>query len=258
MSTLNKTKIEYLTHTWNPITGCDPDPISPGCDHCWARKRAKMMAGKYGYPEKAPFTPGTFHENKMHLPGGKKKIIGVCFMGDMFHDAVDPRRIHNIFSKCTWHPHDVYVFLTKRPAKMLRATDDFLEFHDGAPELPRNWFFGATTENQKYFDERMEHLALIRGRRFISAEPLLGPIDISRYADRLDWVIVGGETGGSFARPMNPDWVRSLRNQCQKFGIPFFFKSWGYWRWSFERGQYHDKDDGSALLDGREWKEFPA
>lgn len=236
-----KTKIEWATHTWNPVTGCTP--ISEGCEHCYAARMAKRLAGRCGYPQDYPFQPGTFHANRLNDPLKIKKssMIFVCSMGDLFHESVDVDVIFKILEVIDKASHHTYVLLTKRPEAMrsfFEITGDW-----DSSEWPNLWL-GVTAENQARADERIPILLSIPAAvRFVSVEPMLGPVDLSSYIPSADgfvsspngpmhiddgapcisWVICGGETGPG-ARPMHPDWARSLRDQCKAAGVPFFMK----------------------------------
>ena len=234
---MNKTNIDYLDYSWNPTHGCSP--ISDGCRSCWANIMAKRLAGMgaRGYSKEDPFKP-TFCPWELDKPLRIKKpaTIGVSFMGDLFHEDILDHQINSIFLKMInidWH---TYLVLTKRPERMA----DFVSIGTGwRGKMPNVWL-GVSCENQARADERIPILLQIpAAKRFVSLEPLLGPVDLpgkhgsgylEHYKDNetLDWVIVGGESGPG-ARPMHPDWVRSIRDQCQEAGVPFFFKQWGEW-----------------------------
>lgn len=329
-----QSRIEWTDATWNPVTGCTL--VSEGCRNCYA---AELAAGRlHNHPSRqglarrnahgvAAFT-GEVRLNTEWLDQPtrwrKPRRIFVCAHGDLFHEAVPDDWILMLFEEMRnahWHTFQV---LTKRPERM---RDLLHRMGEGrifplwlAPwPLPNVWL-GVSAEDQTTADARIPPLLDTPAAvRFLSAEPLLGPMDLRRIcrpgsdclADalggyiplhstghepaRLDWVIVGGESG-RHARPMHPDWARSLRDQCQIAGVPFFFKQWGEWR-SVDgpRGPYagdlRDNDrfidpDGSLhpvigrsltqrtpyrdyivrrmgkvgagrLLDGREWSEMP-
>jgi protein gp37 len=242
-----KTKIEWATHTWNPVTGCTP--ISEGCEHCYAARMAKRLAGRCGYPHDDPFRPGTVHSSKMDYPLKLKNsaMIFVCSMGDLFHESMPADVIEKIFEYMRDTPWHTFLVLTKRPSNVVR----YLEWRQRewlAPQENSVWpshvWLGVTSENQARADERIPILLSIPAAvRFVSVEPMLGPVDLSSYIPSADgfvassngpmhiddgapcisWVICGGETGPG-ARPMHPDWARSLRNQCKAAGVPFFMK----------------------------------
>jgi protein gp37 len=225
-----QTKIEWAEKVWNPITGCSP--VSEGCENCYARKMANRLKGRYGYPEKDPFRV-TIHAEKFIEPISwrKHQFVFVCSMGDLFHDDVSSEIIQIVFDRMAFFDQHTYLILTKRPHRML---DEIMEWERycnqvGLPFPTSNVWLGVSVENQKTYDERTLILSRIEcAYRFISFEPLLGPI-IGNFLDwRCDWAICGGETGPK-VRPMHPDWVKSLRDQCQTARIPFFFKAWGEW-----------------------------
>jgi len=297
------TKIEWTDETWSPVTGCTK--ISPGCAHCYAEHMARRLAGRCGYPESPHHFDVTLHPDRLNQPlrWRKPRMIFVCSMSDLFHEDIPTEFIIRIFDTIRATPHHIYQILTKRPARMLSLLKHSLGMLTAWP-LPGVWL-GVTVENQKAANERIPLLLQTPAAvRFVSCEPLLGPLNLSGYlscpecggsgyvADgrgsaepcgcnaepRLDWVIVGGESGPG-ARPMHPDWVRSLRDQCQSAGVSFFFKQWGEWLpnvygdKSIPNGtdfnvKHHLFDDGVAvarvgkkaagrLLDGRTWDEMP-
>jgi len=218
------TKIEWATETWNPQTGCTP--ISEGCAHCYAQRMAKRLAGRCGYPEAPHQFDVTEHPGRLAQPGKwqKPRRIFVGSMTDVFHNDTNLTYMRQILLVIMDTPRHTYMMLTKR-ARIMKLCFNAWSFYE-CPETIKNLWLGITAENQARFNERWADLAAIDAAvRFVSLEPLLGPIDLGNA--RPDWVIVGGETGPG-ARPLHPDWVYSLRDQCQEKGIPFFFKSWGY------------------------------
>ncbi len=244
------TKIEWCDETWNPVTGCTP--ASEGCRNCYAERMFRRNL--WGYD----FTPGTFHENRLNQPmhWRRPRRIFVCSMGDLFHASVSTRSIYDVLEIVETCQQHTFILLTKRPERMARVEGEWIEdsiANDGdisrswIGEMPNLWC-GATTENQARYDARFNHLQKqIVFVRFISAEPLLGPIDLGplRFDDEkrpyLDWVICGAETGPG-KRPMNLDWARSLRDQCINADVPFFFKK---------------DSDGNKTLDGETWHQYP-
>lgn len=275
---MGTSKIEWTEATWNPVTGCTP--ISEGCEHCYAKRMATRLRGRSGYPEDEPFKV-TFHPEKLWEPyhWRKPRKIFVCSMGDLFHKDIpwwDLNKIFAVVEASQWHR---FMVLTKRPQRM-RGYFDYLRTIWRVREWPAsNLWLGVTAENQQRADERIPVLLEIPAvRRFVSVEPMLGPVDLSQWLGRsggLDWVICGGETGQG-ARPLHPDWVRSLRDQCQMAGTPFFFKSWGDWYPNWSEMPRDDIDYGKPqvsvgglsfvrcgkkqagrMLDGRTWDEEP-
>jgi protein gp37 len=191
--------------------------------------------------------------------------IFVCSMGDLFHQAVPTEFIYKVFDVMKSCPQHTFLVLTKRPQRMSP------EPKDGICIIFKNIWLGVSVENQKRADERIPILLQIpAAKRFVSIEPMLGLVDLERGryfltepGPRLDWVILGGESGPK-ARPMNPDWVRSVRDQCKAAGVPFFFKQWGEWYPCIDRDTGEQREDmvrlgkkkAGCLLDGAEHKEM--
>ena len=228
--------IEWTESTWNPVTGCTK--ISAGCKNCYAERMAKRLKAM-GQPNYANGFDVTTHEHALDLPLNWKRpqTIFVNSMSDLFHRDVPTDFILKVFdmmNKADWH---LYQVLTKRAGR-LRKLDSRL------PWAPHIWM-GVTVENA-------DHVARIddlrhsgAGTKFLSLEPLLGPIpDLD--LDGIDWVIVGGESGPG-ARPMHPNWVRDIREQCGRLEVPFFFKQWGG----------TNKKKAGRMLDGRTWDGMP-
>ncbi|BBY78918.1 phage Gp37/Gp68 family protein [Mycolicibacterium pulveris] len=235
--------IEWCDDTWNPVTGCTE--VSPGCDHCYAKTFAERWRG----------TPGHYFENgfdvqlrpdKLDQPlrWRKPRRIFVNSMSDLFHQAVPDDYIARVFAVMAQAPQHTFQLLTKRHARMrhLLSNTGFqakVYHHSGSMTWPLpNVWVGVSAENQQWADTRIPVLLDTPAAvRFVSAEPLLGPIDLHTdpieagspfWGSQLDWVIVGGESGPG-ARPMHPDWARSLRDQCAAAGVAFLFKQWGEW-----------------------------
>ena len=256
---MNTTTIEWATHTWNPVTGCSP--ISEGCENCYAKRMAQRLRGRCGYPEDDPFKV-TRHDNRLLQPLKLQtpSRIFVCSMGDLFHEDVPNDYIDRVFGVMTHVSveHHTFLILTKRPERMRRYISS-LDCQDWG--LPRgNIWLGVTVENNNNLWRIEELLQIPAAVRFVSIEPMLGPVDLTAvqldkythmnvlegcgvttrpgymgqslpncHCERIDWVICGGETGPG-ARPMHPDWVRFSRDQCQAAGVPFLFKQWGEYR----------------------------
>jgi protein gp37 len=290
--------IEWTDATWNPVTGCSI--VSPGCTNCYAMKLAgtrlrnhPSRAGLTTNSKAGPVWNGSVRFNEQWLTQPlewrKPRMIFVCAHGDLFHEDVPDEWIDKVFAVMALAPQHTFQVLTKRAKRMrdymanierealwMNAVADLFEIDCSLlngrypimgqrnPWLPLpNVWLGVSTERQQEADERIPLLLETPAAvRFISAEPLLGPIDLTkigkRYAGtvnalrgiwaslpmgetggrawihtgvpvtRLDWVIVGGESGPD-SRPMHPDWARSLRDQCKAAGVPFFFKQWGAW-----------------------------
>lgn len=231
-----RSAIEWTSSTWNPVTGCRK--ISPGCAHCYAERMAKRLQAM-GQKNYARGFEVALHPHCLELPLSWKKsqLIFVNSMSDLFIDEVPDEFIQKVFdvmNRASWHTFQV---LTKR-------TERFCEM---SPLLPwsDNIWMGVSVENTDYA-HRIEHLRNTTARmKFLSLEPLLGPIpDMDLHG--IDWVIVGGESGPG-ARSMKEAWVLDIKEQCVRSGVPFFFKQWGGVR----------KKAAGRMLDGRTWDEMP-
>jgi protein gp37 len=294
------TKIEWADATWNPVRGCEK--VSEGCRNCYAARMAARFSGEgqpyEGLAEMTPHGPRWTGDVQLvpevldqPLKWRKPRRIFVNSMSDLFHEDVPDEfiaRVWTIMASCREHTFQI---LTKRPRRMMEWVNRVKDWegyktHNGEPPaayggngiivggnewpLPNVWL-GVSVENQKVADERIPLLLQTPAAvRFLSCEPLLGPVDLSsylgdlyycdnprhgqlcpdgilrdgsailcRYCKRpvdvfkmIDWVIVGGESGPG-ARPMHPDWVRGIRDQCVAAGVPFFFKQWGEWKLSW-------------------------
>jgi len=217
--------IEWTEATWNPTTGCDR--TSPGCDNCYAltlSKRLKAMGQAKYQNDGDPRTSGpgfglTLHPDTLDIPRSwtSRRTIFVNSMSDLFHQAVPERYIRQVFDVIASTPQHQYQVLTKR-SKRLADVGRRLDW-------PSNLWMGVSIENAKY-RFRIDHLRDVDAAiRFVSAEPLLGPIpDLN--LDGIHWLIAGGESGAG-ARPMDEGWVVNLRDQCADASVPFFFKQWG-------------------------------
>ncbi len=312
--------------TWNPVTGCTR--ASAGCDHCYAVAMTRRLAamGQPRYQGLLGIGKGHFngvvkcHPDVLEKPQHWKKprMIFVNSMSDLFHPSVPDWFVGNVFETIHWCPQHIFQILTKRPERVphVLGPDGCGVYAAEGPvpcPLPNVWL-GTSVENQATADERIPHLLRCPAAvRFLSCEPLLGaldgldkylrcpiccytPRDVSEQMDHrlcsgpgpgIHWVIVGGESGPG-ARPMHPDWARSIRDQCIAAGVPFFFKQWGEWlpidqpwiqkspaplapneRWLNLAGGhgFHGeevwrmrrvgKKKAGRLLDGREWNEMP-
>lgn len=232
-----KSAIEWTEATWNPLTGCTK--ISPGCKHCYAETMSRRLRAM-GQPNYANGFELTLQEHMLDLPlrWRKPQTIFVNSMSDLFQDGVPVNyiaRVFDVMNRAWWHRFQV---LTKRSERVSELTKGLLW-------TPNIWM-GVSVENAKYA-YRIDHLrktdALIK---FLSLEPLLGPLEDLRL-DGIDWVIVGGESGPG-ARPMRESWVIDIRNQCRIAGTAFFFKQWGGVR----------KKAAGRVLEGRTWDEMPS
>lgn len=234
------TVIEWTDATWNPVTGCTK--ISAGCDHCYAERFAERFRGTPGHPFEMGFDL-TLRPDRLEQPlrWRRPRMIFVNSMSDLFHKDIPQEFIVRVFDtmeRAHWHTFQV---LTKRSSLMR----DFLRRRYGAIGGPVHMWFGVSVEDGSK-KSRIRHLQdAPAGVRFLSIEPLIAPmgkIDLMG----IDWVIVGGESGPG-ARPMDPTWVRDLRDQCVASGVAFFFKQWGGLR----------PKSGGRELDGRKWDQFP-
>lgn len=278
------TKIEWADDSWNPIVGCSL--VSPGCKNCYAMRVAHRLGknprleGRYaGLTEESKARPVWNGQVRLveevlakPLSWKRPRRIFVNSMGDLFHGAIPPEahdKVLRVVMAAHWHR---FLVLTKRPARQ-RHFMASSELQTLATELtddptiewpPANLWLGVSAENQRWAEERVPKLVLTRAaRRFVSAEPLLGPLDLSEWLHPggLDWVIVGGESGPG-ARPCHPDWVRALRDQCVGAGVPFFFKQWGAYApgyCSTDRGIEVILRDGRHFVDNDprpEWREL--
>lgn len=239
------TTIEWTEETWNPTTGCNR--MSPGCDNCYALTLAKRLKGmgsaKY-QNDGDPRTSGpgfalTVHEDALAIPMHWKRPrrIFVNSMSDLFHADLSLSFINDIWRVMECCPQHTFQILTKRSKRMMQllaghAHGMALVPHVGGWEPLPNVWLGVSIESDHY-TFRADHLRNTpAAKRFLSLEPLLGPLP-SLNLDRIDWVIVGGESGPG-ARPMHPNWVRGVREQCIDTGTPLFFKQWGEWRPAIE------------------------
>ena len=222
---MQKSGISWCDCTWNPITGC-----SMKCKYCYARERACQMAKIPTWPAALleayrTFTP-KLHENRLREPTKWKEpqTIFVGSMGDLFDNALDPRDRNRVLGAMTDVPHHTYLLLTKRPDIM------FYSLHN-LWMVEKNWRLGFTACDQKMFDSgriHMERLATYGFKIFVSIEPMQGQINLRLKSSRISGVIVGGQTGKG-AAPLNPEWVRDVRDQCVRADVPFHFKQWGEW-----------------------------
>jgi protein gp37 len=323
---MENSKIEWTHHTWNPWIGCTK--VSPGCHHCYAETLMDKRYGKvkWGLQGKRVRTSAAYWRqpykwNREAEAAGERRRVFCASLADVFEDKPDQPEMKkwrsDLFDLISATPGLDWLLLTKRPENVKPM---LIEAGRGFQPLPPWAWIGTSVENQEYTDKRIPELLKIPAVvRFLSIEPMLGPIDLSgrtvngvwidqEYADidhelseiveqegwPIQWVIVGGESGPN-ARPMHPDWARSIRDQCQEAGVPFFFKQWGEWLpyqyvedfggWRTPDLKYHTnlpnnpacykespgwntsnshcfyqrvgKARAGRLLDGQEWNEFP-
>jgi len=232
----NRSDIEWTESTWNPLTGCTK--ISPGCKNCYAERMAKRLKAM-GQPNYANGFELTTHQHVLAKPLEWKRpqMIFVNSMSDLFHEDAPFDFIQQVFDvmrRAHWHTFQV---LTKRSEHLLDLNQDI--------DWPANVWMGVSVENSDY-TFRINHLRQTHARvKFLSLEPLLGPLPNLDLND-MDWVIVGGESGPG-ARPIREEWVVDIRDQCLASHIPFFFKQWGGTR----------KKRSGRLLRGRTWDQIP-
>ncbi len=231
-----RSRIEWTSASWNPVTGCDR--VSPGCAHCYAKRFAERFSGVTGHPYEQGFGLRLWPDRlELPLRWRRPKLIFVNSMSDLFHEDVPDEYVERVFDVMGRADQHVFQVLTKRHERLA----------DFAPRLhwPDNVWMGVSIENRR-FVHRAEYLRHVPASvRFISAEPLLGPLeglDISG----VDWLIAGGESGPGHRR-IHADWVRELRDRCADEGVAFFFKQWGGAR----------PKSGGRVLDGRTWDEMP-
>ncbi|GEB13573.1 DUF5131 family protein [Pimelobacter simplex] len=305
----DRSNIEWTDATWNPVTGCTK--VSPGCDHCYAETLAERFRGTPGHYYEQGFDV-VLRPTKLEQPlrWTRPRRIFVNSMSDLFHDEISDEFIVRVFAVMALAGQHTFQLLTKRHGRMrallnerrlIDTPNGWLSFEDAVrnvafnernrlcsngvlpastpnpDDLPwplSNVWLGVSVENQQWADIRIPALlATPAAVRFLSMEPLLGPVELRtwlgcpcscadpNYAADLDWVIVGGESGRG-ARPMQPAWVRSLRDQCVRASVAFHFKQWG----SYGLANATDQPDqmirmnkraAGRELDGRTWDEFP-
>lgn len=267
-------KIEWTHHTFNPWWGCAK--VSPACQHCYAEAWAKRVGSAvWGQSAQRRF----FGENHWKEPlrwnreaeqDGVRRRVFCASMADVFERRAELHEWRNRLWKIIEQtPSLDWLLLTKRPQNVMAM----VPWND---QWPENVWLGSTAENQTWADKRVPIMLQIPARvRFLSCEPLLGSLDLARYlskdpAKSIHWIIAGGESG-PHSRPMNPEWVRSLRNQCQQAGTAFHFKQWGHWvpeelltehqrkviTLDGHRLAAAGKGKAGRILDGRTWDELP-
>lgn len=273
---MSKTKIEWATHTSNWIAGCTK--VSPACKHCYAETMTARLATMPNGP--ARYRDGVVEDRrwtgrvsydadalKRTFEGlrsaRKPRRVFINSMSDTFHADVPPESLDDLareinqldveLARQERVPHSI-LLLTKRPERLLEWQLEHFPLG-----LPHWVWVGVTAENQEQADKRIPVLCEVAADvRFISAEPLLGHIEMEPlWTARIGWVIVGGESGPR-ARPTNPTWVDSLKARCQSASIPFFFKQWGEWVCLDSEVLLVGKKAAGAMLDGCEWREVPS
>jgi len=231
-----KTTIEWTEATWNPVTGCDK--VSPGCAHCYAETFAERFRGVPGHPYEQGFDLKMWPDRlDGPLHWRRPRTIFVNSMSDLFHEGIPESYVYQVFDVMNAAQRHIFQILTKRHERLAAM----------APRLPwtSNIWIGVSIENRR-FVHRAEYLRKVPAAvRFISAEPLLGPLE-NLDLTGVDWLIAGGESGPRH-RPVDAEWIRHLRDRCREARVAFFFKQWG---------GLHPRS-GGRTLDGREWSERP-
>ena len=248
-----QSSIEWTQLTWNPTTGCDK--ISAGCKFCYAeimsRRLKAMGVEKYKNNFKL-----TLHEDELTTPYTWKKpqIVFVNSMSDLFHKDVELEFIRKVFDVMNNTPQHIYQILTKR-SKRLKLLAPHLNWTE-------NIWMGVSVENEKVSHRILDLAKTPAEVKFLSVEPLIGPL-VNLYLDKIDWVIVGGESGPK-ARPLKKEWVDYVRKECEINDVPFFFKQWGKPKFNSNPSdptiekdhKLHSK--GGCELDGKVYREMPA
>lgn len=238
--------IEWTDATWNPVTGCNK--VSPGCKHCYAETFAERFRGVPGSPYEQGFDLKLWPE-RLELPASWRKParIFVNSMSDLFHERVPDAFIDRVFDtmrSADWHTYQVLTKRSERMGKYLASRPWTQSLADASPQI----WLGSSVETEAYLERACTVAGVPTAVRFLSCEPLLGPLNLSAVLGptQINWVIVGGESGHG-ARPMAPSWASAIRDQCLAAGVPFFFKQWGG----------RNKKAAGRVLDGRTWDEFP-
>lgn len=243
----SKSTIEWTEATWNPVAGCTI--LSPGCTNCYAMRMARRLEamGQEKYAGTTRVSGGRakwtgairLDEEALKAPFSWKtgRTIFVNSMSDLFHEQVPLAFIERVFDTMARTPHHTYQILTKRAERLVELDAELI--------WPSNVWMGVSVENADYVS-RIDHLRRTGAAiKFLSLEPLLGPLNNLNLRE-IDWVIAGGESGPG-ARPLDPDWVRSIRDQCVNVDVAFHFKQWGG----------VNKKKTGRVLDGRTWDELP-
>jgi protein gp37 len=233
---VQQSAIEWTEATWNPVTGCDQ--VSPGCAHCYAKTFAERWRGIPGHHYEQGFALRLWPERlEQPLAWRRPRRIFVNSMSDLFHEQIPDDYVAEVFSIMARAPQHTFQVLTKRHERLAQL----------APQLPwpANVWMGVSIENRR-FVHRADYLRTVPAAvRFISAEPLLGPLE-GLGLDGIDWLIAGGESGPR-NRPVRREWLRELRDRCLAEDVSFFFKQWGG----------RTPKAGGRELDGRTWDEMP-
>lgn len=233
----DRSPIEWTEATWNPVTGCHQ--VSPGCAHCYAKTFAERWRGVPGHPYEQGFDLRLWPDRlEQPLRWRRPRTIFVNSMSDLFHEGIPDDYVAAVFDVMKRADHHVFQVLTKRHERLVEL----------APQLPwpKNVWIGVSIENRRFVHRADFLRAVPAAVRFISAEPLLGPLEGLDLSD-IHWVIAGGESGYRH-RPVKEEWLTDLRDQCRVASIPFFFKQWGG----------RTPKAGGRELAGRRWDDMPA
>jgi protein gp37 len=247
----DRSRIEWTDSTWNPVTGCTK--VSVGCDHCYAEALAHGRLRDHYLARRPVSTNGTTNDpfavrlwpERLSQPAAwrESRMVFVNSMSDLFHKDIPADYVREVFEVMSAVDRHVYQVLTKRPSRAAQFVTRNVDLFDRG-EVPAHIWIGTSIENEDAM-YRVDHLRQVPAAvRFLSCEPLLGPLDLD--LDGIDWVIVGGESGRKH-RPLNLDWARGIRDQCLLAGVPFFFKQVGG----------RTPKAGGRLLDEREWNGWP-
>jgi len=231
-----QSSIEWTEMTWNPTTGCSK--VSQGCKHCYAEIMSNRLQAM-GVEKYRDAFEVREHPEALKIPytWKKSKIVFVNSMSDLFHEKVSLEFIKRVFKVMNENPQHVFQVLTKRHERLLDVHNELKWTH--------NIWMGVSVEDQKV-EHRIDYLRNTKSRtKFLSLEPLIGPLP-NMNLEGIDWVIVGGESGHN-PRPMNPDWVLDIQEQCERVDVAFFFKQWGG----------RNKKKNGRILNGRTYDEMP-
>ena len=247
-------KIEWTDSTWNPVTGCAK--LSPGCKYCYAEVFAERFRGVANHAYEQGFDLRLWSERlDLPLKWKKPRRIFVNSMSDLFHKNVPDEFINKVFETMRNAFHHQFQVLTKRPERMFAYMKSWDKKNGPTAEKCPHIWLGTSVELAGYIGRAQIVSKLPSAVRFLSCEPLLGPLDLSEVFSSknrktrnngINWVIVGGESGPR-SRPMKEEWVTDIRNQCRRAQVPFFFKQWGG----------RNKKQAGRLLENRTWDECP-
>ncbi|MEZ4503145.1 MAG: phage Gp37/Gp68 family protein [Dehalococcoidia bacterium] len=238
----DRSAIEWTEATWNPVTGCTV--VSPGCAHCYAKTFAERFRGVPGHPYEYGFDMQLRPERlKQPMLWKKPRMIFVNSMSDLFHETVPLRYIQDVFDVMERARHHTFQVLTKRAWRAAELAEEL--------PWPENVWMGVSVENQRWTSRVDELRAIPAAVRFLSCEPLLGPLSLDLGG--IHWVILGGESGPR-ARPMRMEWAKAVRDQCLAADVPFFFKQWGA---HDAAGKRVGKKKAGRELDGQRFEQMP-